>query len=50
MNFTLFGEFVCVGDLSGSSDPLGPAYGVPDGALDAADLFYYLDLFVAGCP
>ena len=37
-------------DLTGSSDPNDPTYGVPDGAIDAADFFYYLDLFVAGCP
>ncbi|MCC6284904.1 MAG: VCBS repeat-containing protein [Phycisphaerales bacterium] len=37
----------CVADLSGASDPNDPAYGVPDGALDAADFFYYLDQFVA---
>ncbi|MCC6285995.1 MAG: hypothetical protein IT439_11980 [Phycisphaerales bacterium] len=38
----------CPADLSGSSDPNDPAYGVPDGAADAADFFYYLDQFVAG--
>ncbi len=39
-----------IADLSGSSDPNDPAYGLPDGLIDSADFFYYLDLFVAGCP
>ena len=39
----------CPADLSGSSDPNDPAYGVPDGTVDSADFFFYLDLFVAGC-
>ncbi len=38
----------CAADLSGSSDPNDGAYGVPDGAADSADFFYYLDRFVAG--
>ncbi|MCC6284974.1 MAG: hypothetical protein IT439_06670 [Phycisphaerales bacterium] len=38
----------CLADLTGSSDPLSPAYGTPDGAVDAGDLFYFLDQFVAG--
>lgn len=38
----------CAADLSGSSDPNDGAYGVPDGAADSADFFYYLDQFVAG--
>ncbi len=37
----------CPADLSGSSDPSDPAYGVADGMTDAADFFYYLDQFVA---
>lgn len=37
----------CKADLSGSSDPNDPAYGIPDGFNDASDFFYYLDLFVA---
>ncbi|MCC6284740.1 MAG: choice-of-anchor B family protein [Phycisphaerales bacterium] len=37
----------CAADLSGSSDPNDPAYGVPDGQADSADFFYYLDQFVA---
>jgi hypothetical protein len=37
----------CPGDLSGSSDPNDAGYGVPDGAVDSADFFYYLDQFVA---
>ncbi|MCW5754516.1 MAG: hypothetical protein KIT24_07410 [Phycisphaeraceae bacterium] len=40
----------CKADLSGSSDPSDPNYGVPDGVLDAADFFYYLDLFVSQDP
>ncbi|MBX3364150.1 MAG: hypothetical protein KF866_05230 [Phycisphaeraceae bacterium] len=39
---------VCVADMSGSSDPNDPAYGVPDGQIDSADFFYFLDQFVAG--
>ncbi|MBX3365081.1 MAG: hypothetical protein KF866_09975 [Phycisphaeraceae bacterium] len=38
----------CAADLSGSSDPNDPLYGVPDGSVDAADFFYFLDQFVAG--
>lgn len=38
----------CRADLSGSSDPNDPAYGVPDGVADISDFFYYLDRFVAG--
>lgn len=38
----------CAADLSGSSDPNDPAYGVPDGVADISDFFYYLDRFVAG--
>ncbi|MCC6284206.1 MAG: DUF11 domain-containing protein [Phycisphaerales bacterium] len=38
----------CPADLSGSSDPNDPAYGVPDGMVDSSDFFYYLDQFVAG--
>ncbi|MCC6284503.1 MAG: hypothetical protein IT439_04250 [Phycisphaerales bacterium] len=37
----------CPADLSGSSDPNDPAYGVPDNAVDSADFFYFLDQFVA---
>jgi len=36
----------CPGDLTGSSDPNDPAYGVRDGLVDAADFFYFLDQFV----
>ncbi len=39
---------VCDADLSGSSDPNNFAYGVPDGNLDSADFFYFLDQFVGG--
>ncbi|MBX3365161.1 MAG: hypothetical protein KF866_10375 [Phycisphaeraceae bacterium] len=38
----------CPADLSGAVDPNDPNYGVPDGVVDAADFFYYLDQFVAG--
>ncbi len=38
----------CPADLSGSADPNDPAYGVPDGSVDASDFFYYLDQFVGG--
>lgn len=38
----------CIADLSGSSDPNDPAYGTPDGAVDASDFFYYLDQFALG--
>jgi hypothetical protein len=37
----------CAADLTGSSDPNDPAYGVPDGNADIADFFYFLDQFVA---
>lgn len=37
----------CPADLSGSTDPNDPAYGVPDGIVDATDFFYFLDQFVA---
>jgi hypothetical protein len=36
----------CASDLTGSSDPNDPSYGVPDGDGDADDFFYYLDQFV----
>ncbi|MCW5755110.1 MAG: proprotein convertase P-domain-containing protein [Phycisphaeraceae bacterium] len=38
----------CVADMSSSSDPFDPGYGVPDGQVDAADFFYFLDQFVLG--
>jgi hypothetical protein len=38
----------CPADLTGSSDPNDPTYGQPDGILDAADFFYFLDQFAAG--
>lgn len=40
---------ICEADLSGSSDPFDPNYGVPDGVIDASDFFYFLDRFVEGC-
>lgn len=39
----------CPADLTGSSDPNSPAYGVPDGVVDANDFFFYLTLFQLGC-
>ncbi len=44
----VLGAIGCPADLSGSADPNDPAYGAPDGVVDAADFFYYLDQFVAG--
>ncbi|MCC6285192.1 MAG: hypothetical protein IT439_07820 [Phycisphaerales bacterium] len=38
----------CAADLSGSSDPNDPGYGVPDGNVDSADFFYFLDQFTGG--
>ncbi|MCC6286196.1 MAG: VCBS repeat-containing protein [Phycisphaerales bacterium] len=38
----------CPADLTGSSDPLDPGYGLPDGTVDAADFFHFLDVFAAG--
>ncbi|MCC6284783.1 MAG: hypothetical protein IT439_05700 [Phycisphaerales bacterium] len=38
----------CPADLSGSTDPNDPSYGVPDGNVDSSDFFYFLDQFVAG--
>lgn len=35
----------CRGDLTGSSNPQDPSYGVPDGDVDAEDFFFYLDQF-----
>ncbi len=35
----------CAADLTTSSDPNDPAYGVPDGMVDASDFFYFLDQF-----
>jgi hypothetical protein len=45
--FTVEFEGGCAADLTGSSDPNDPTYGVPDGDADADDFFFYLDLFVA---
>ncbi|MCW5753553.1 MAG: S8 family serine peptidase [Phycisphaeraceae bacterium] len=42
------GDDACPADFSGSSDPNHPAYGVPDGVIDGADFFFYLDQFVSG--
>ncbi len=38
----------CGADLSGSDVPGERLYGVPDGVLDIADFFFYLDAFAAG--
>lgn len=38
----------CPADLSGSADPNAPTYGVPDGSVDSADFFYFLDAFSSG--
>ncbi|MBX3365162.1 MAG: hypothetical protein KF866_10380 [Phycisphaeraceae bacterium] len=38
----------CPADLSGSSDPNSPLYGMPDGVVDSADFFFFLDRFEAG--
>lgn len=38
----------CAADMTGSTDPTAPSYGVPDGVLDGSDFFYFLDRFVAG--
>lgn len=35
-------------DLTGSNDPNDPGFGIPDGLIDAADFFFFLDLFVQG--
>lgn len=48
INLARFGCPSCVADRTGSSDPDDPAYGWPDGVLDAADFFYVLDRFVEG--
>jgi len=39
---------VCEPDLTGTTDPNSPDYGVPDGLVDANDFFYFLDRFAAG--
>lgn len=39
-------ELECGADISGSSDPNNEGYGFPDGVVDAADFFYFLDQFV----
>ncbi|MCB9845092.1 MAG: hypothetical protein H6811_03780 [Phycisphaeraceae bacterium] len=41
-------DLECQADLTGSSDPNDPGYGIPDGVVDANDFFFYLDLFAAG--
>ncbi len=38
----------CLIDLTGSSDPNDPTYGVPDGDADSDDFFFYLDAFATG--
>lgn len=39
---------VCPADMTGSSDPSDPAYGQPDGLLNADDFFYFIDQYAAG--
>ncbi len=39
---------VCIADLTGSSDPGDPGYGVPDGSIDGTDFFFFLDAFASG--
>lgn len=41
------GPSLCLADLTKSSDPLDPTYGLPDGVVDGSDFFYYLDSFAA---
>ncbi|MCB9844924.1 MAG: CRTAC1 family protein [Phycisphaeraceae bacterium] len=38
----------CVADLTGSSDPNSPDYGIGDGSVGVVDFMYLLDQFVAG--
>lgn len=37
----------CRADLTSSTDPNDPGYGVPDGLINIDDFFYFLDQFVA---
>ncbi|MFG0327338.1 MAG: GC-type dockerin domain-anchored protein [Phycisphaerales bacterium JB037] len=37
-----------VADLTGSSDPNDPSYGIPDGDADGEDFFFFLDAFTQG--
>ncbi|MCB9844566.1 MAG: hypothetical protein H6811_01070 [Phycisphaeraceae bacterium] len=39
-----------IADLTGSSDPTDPAYGVPDGVVNNDDYLYFLDQFAARNP
>jgi hypothetical protein len=48
LHLTVDAPEACRADLTGSSDPNDPSYGVPDGTVDGSDFFYYLDQFVAG--
>ena len=36
-------------DLTGSADPMDPAYAIPNGLVDLDDLFFFLDRFNEGC-
>ncbi len=48
IDMALAGLDRCPADLTASPDPNSPVYGRPDGVLDAADFFYYLDQFASG--
>lgn len=37
----------CRADLTGSNDPASAQYGVPDGAVDTRDFFYFLDQYAS---
>ena len=39
---------VCPGDLTGSTNPNDPEFGVPDGFKDSQDFFFYLDAYASG--
>jgi len=32
------------------TNPGEPGYGVPDGTINGADLSYYVELWINGCP
>jgi hypothetical protein len=43
-------EMRCLADLTGSSDPADPEYGIPDGEVNSADYDYFLAAFERGDP